>query len=300
MPGIAGIVLTIGMAVDANVLIFERMREEQKLGKRFATVVSAGYEKAFSAIFDSNITTILAAAIMFWLGSGPIRGYAVTLSAGIIVSMYTAIVVTRMVFDLLVKYSSIQQLKMFQWVRETKIDFIKARYVAIAFSLILMMASTVLFGMRGKANFGVDFTGGATATFQFTDKQPVDKLRDALAAAGVKDASIQYQKENITDVSKEAREYLEIKVGFEDGDKATKAISSQFPAYSLVKQDSVGPQVGKELQKKGIIAVVVSLLGMIIYIAWRFEFGFAMGAVVALAARCDHLRGGLLRAGPSA
>jgi SecD/SecF fusion protein len=282
LPGIAGIVLTIGMAVDANVLIFERMREEQKLGKKFATVVSAGYDKAFSAIFDSNLTTVLAAAIMFWLGSGPVRGYAVTLSAGILVSMYTAIVVTRMVFDLLVKYSSIQQLKMFQWVRETKIDFIKARYVAISFSLIVITASCVMFAMRGKGNFGVDFTGGATATFQFTDKQPVDKLRDALTAAGVKDASIQYQKENITDVSKEAKEYLEIKVGFDDGEKAQKAVRDNFPAYSLVKQDSVGPQVGKELQKKGIIAVLVSLLGMIIYIAWRFEFGFAMGAVVAL------------------
>ncbi len=282
LPGIAGIVLTIGMAVDANVLIFERMREEQKLGKKFGTVVSAGYDKAFSAIFDSNITTVLAAAIMFWLGSGPVRGYAVTLSAGIIVSMYTAIVVTRMVFELLVKYSSIQQLKMFQWVRETRIDFIKARHMAIAFSLIVIVASSVLFVMRGKANLGVDFTGGATAVFEFTEKQPVENIRDALASAGVKDASIQYQKLNIADVSGQAKEDLEIKVGFDDGEKAVKAIKEAFPGYTLAKQDSVGPQVGKELQKKGIIAIVVSLIGMIIYIAWRFEFGFAMGAVVAL------------------
>ena len=282
LPGIAGIVLTIGMAVDANVLIFERMREEQKLGKKFATVVSAGYEKAFSAIFDSNITTVLAAAIMFWLGSGPVRGYAITLSAGIMVSMYTAIVVTRMVFDLLVKYSSIQQLKMFQWVRETKIDFIKARFVAIALSLVVIVGASAMFLIRGKANFGVDFTGGATAMFEFTEKQPVENIRDTLASAGVKDASIQYQKLNIADVSGQAKEDLEIKVGFDDGEKAVKAVKEAFPGYTLAKQDSVGPQVGKELQKKGIIAIVVSLIGMIIYIAWRFEFGFAMGAVVAL------------------
>ena len=282
LPGIAGIVLTIGMAVDANVLIYERMREEQKQGKKFATVVAAGYDKAFSAIFDSNLTTVLAAAIMFWLGSGPVRGYAVTLSAGILVSMYTAIVVTHMVFDLLVKYTNIQTLKMFQWVPETKVDFIKARYVAIALSLIVIIGSSVAFAMRGKANFAVDFTGGATSTFQFTDKQPVENLRAALSEAGVKDASIQYQKENITDVSKEAQEYLELKVPFDDGEKAVKAITGKFPTYSVVKQDSVGPQVGKELQKKGLVAVAVSLIGMIIYIAWRFEFGFAMGAVVAL------------------
>ena len=162
------------MAVDANVLIFERMREEQKPGKKFATVVSAGYERAFTAIFDSNITTILAAVILFWLGSGPVRGYAVTLTAGMIVSMYTAIVVTRMVFDLLVKYSSIQQLKMFQWVRETKIDFIKARYVAIAFSAgrDRGVLRDVCHARQGELRRG--FHGRRTATFEFTEKQPVE------------------------------------------------------------------------------------------------------------------------------
>ncbi len=279
LPGIAGIVLTIGMAVDANVLIYERMREEQKLGKKFGTVVAAGYDKAFSAIFDSNLTTILAGAIMFWLGSGPVRGYAVTLSAGIIVSLYTAIVVTRMVFELLVKYTNIQQVKMSQWVRETRIDFIKARHVAIGFALIVLVVSSVLFVLRGKENLGVDFTGGVTAVFEFAEKQPVENIRDTLASAGVKDASIQYQKLNIADVS---GENMEIKVGFDEGEKAVKAIQEAFPGYTVTKQDSVGPQVGKELQKKGILAIAVSLIGMIIYIAWRFEFGFAMGAVVAL------------------
>lgn len=281
LPGIAGIVLTVGMAVDANVLIFERMREEQKLGKRFATVIQAGYDKAFSAIFDSNITTVLAAAIMFWLGSGPVRGYAITLSAGIIVSMYTAIVVTRMVFELVAKHTNVQRLKMFSWVRETSIDFIGVRYMAIALSLVVIIGSLAMFVMRGKANFGVDFTGGATATFTFTEKQPVEKLRAALLLAGV-DTAPQYQKEMGAEGSGEAKEFLEVKVGFDEGNKAVKAITASFPDFQVVKQDSVGPQVGKELQKKGLIAIGVSLLGMIIYISWRFEFAFSMGAVVAL------------------
>ena len=281
LPGIAGIVLTVGMAVDANVLIFERMREEQKLGKRFASVIQAGYDKAFSAIFDSNITTVLAAAIMFWLGSGPVRGYAVTLSAGIIVSMYTAIVVTRMVFELMAKHTNIQRVRMFSWVRETNIDFIGARYIAIALSLAVIIGSLVIFVQRGKANFGVDFTGGATATFTFTEKQPVETVRGALSVAGI-DATPQYQKEMGAEGTADAKEFLELRVGFDEGDPAVKAVTGSFPDYKLVKQDSVGPQVGKELQKKGLIAIGVSLLGMIIYISFRFEFAFAMGAVVAL------------------
>ena len=282
LPGIAGIVLTAGMAVDANVLIFERMREEQKQGKRFAAVVSAGYDKAFSAIFDSNITTVLAAVIMFWLGSGPVRGYAVTLTAGILVSMYTAIVVTRMVFELLIRYTSISKVRMMQWIGETNIDFIGLRYIAIGLSIIVIGGSMALFFMRGKANFGVDFTGGATITFNYTEKQGTEKVRDVLSAVGVGEAVIQYQKDNMADISAEAREYLEIKVPFDDGEKAVAAVTAAMPDYKVLKQDSVGPQVGKELQKKGLLAVGISLLGMIIYISWRFEFAFAVGAVVAL------------------
>ncbi len=281
LPGIAGIALTIGMAVDANVLIFERMREEQRMGKTFKTVISTGYEKAFSAIFDSNITTILAAVIMFWLGSGPVRGYAVTLSAGIAVSMYTAIVVTRMVFELIAKYTSLQHLKFLQLIRETRIDWIGMKWIAGGLSIIVIVGTMVLFFLRGPANFGVDFTGGATVTLQYETKQPTENVRAALAAVGIGDASIQYQKEMIAQAEGQ-KEYLELRVPFKDGEKAVQAVVGQYPDYKVVKQDSVGPQVGKELQEKGLIAIAVSLLGMIIYISWRFEFGFSVGAVVAL------------------
>ncbi len=282
LPGIAGILLTIGMAVDANVLIFERMREEQRQGKRFGTVISAGYEKAFSAIFDSNITTILAGVIMFWMGSGPIRGYAVTLAAGVAVSMYTAIVVTRMIFDLLARYTTIPQVKMLQLIKETKINFVGLRYVCYAISAALIIGTMVVFAMKGQKNFGVDFTGGATMTFEFTEKAPVEKVRDALAKAGVREALIQYQKQHLAGAEETAREYLEIKTQFADGKTAVKTITDAFPGFRVLQEDSVGPQVGKELQKKGLTAVLISLIGMIIYISWRFEFGFSVGAVVAL------------------
>jgi SecD/SecF fusion protein len=195
--------------------------------------------------------------------------------------MYTAIVVTRMFFELLAKHTGIQRLKFFSWVRETSIDFIGVRYIAIALSLVVIIGSLVMFVQRGKSNFGVDFTGGATATFTFTEKQPVETVRGALSVAGI-DATPQYQKEMGAEGAAEEKEFLELRVGFDEGDAAVKAVTASFPDYKLVKQDAVGPQVGKELQKKGLIAIGVSLLGMIIYISFRFEFAFAMGAVVAL------------------
>jgi SecD/SecF fusion protein len=282
LPGIAGIVLVLGMAVDANVLIFERMREEQLQGKRFAAVVSSGYEKAWSAIFDANITTVLAAAIMFWLGSGPVRGYAVTLTAGILCSMYTAIVVTRMVFNLLIKHSKIERLKMLTLFRETKIDFVGRRYIAIGLSAVVIIGSMVMFAQRGMANFNVDFTGGATVSFEFKNRVTVEDIRSAIEGAGVKSPTIQYQRVAGIEGEDQIREYLEIKSSFEDGDKVVDSITAAWPDYKVLKKDSVGPQIGRELQKKGITAMLVALIGMILYISWRFEFGFSVGAVVAL------------------
>jgi SecD/SecF fusion protein len=281
LPGIAGIILMLGMAVDANVLIFERMREEQLQGKRPEAVVAAGYDKAFSAIFDSNITTVIAAAIMFWMGSGPVRGYAVTLTAGILCSMYTAIVVTRMVFNLLLRHARVERFRMLRLISGANLDFIGKRFIAIGLSVAVILVSMAVFYRKGPANFSVDFTGGATITFKFTEKQPVDAVRAVLNEAGIKTPVIQYQRVGGQELDKPV-EYLEIKVPFEDGDKAAAAVAAKLPGYEVMQKDRVGPQVGSELKKKGIRAILTSLIFMVIYLAWRFEFGFAVGAVVAL------------------
>ena len=284
LPGIAGIALTIGMAVDANVLIYERMREEQASGKRFKFMIEAGYDKAFSAIFDSNITTLLSAAILFWQGTGPVRGYAVTLSAGIIVSMYTALIITRMIFDALAQRTSITQLTMMQVVKVTKIDFLKTRNICMALSAILILGSWVAFGMKGAKNFGVDFTGGSAITYTYTTQPPIETVRTALEAAGIQNASIQYHKAAATEQQSGSGEFLEVRVGFEQGKQATDVILAAFPdaGLSVHKEDSVGPQIGKELQRKAIIATLLSLLGIMIYVSIRFEFPYAMGAMVSL------------------
>ena len=278
LPGIAGIVLTVGMAVDANVLIFERIREEMRTGKRFGAALSAGYDKAFSTIFDSNLTTLLTAVILFWQGSGPVKGFAVTLSAGIVASMYTAIVGTRMVFEFLEHRGWLHNLKMTQWVKETKIDFMGLRKIAAVASLVLLVGSGVVAWRHGSENFGVDFTGGQQLTLEFAQKADVDALRAALPRG----AGIQYQRSG---VGEEQNEVLALKVASpEEGAAAQATLAGQFAdnGFKLVQEDTVGPQVGKELQRSGLIAIGLSLVGMIVYITIRFEFSFAVGAVVGL------------------
>ncbi len=282
MPGIAGIVLSLGMAVDANVLIFERIREELGLGKRLSAALEAGYDKAFGTILDSNLTTLLAAVILFWQGSGPVKGFAITLSAGIVASMYTAVMVTHMIFNLLEAGNLIKTLKMNQWVPRTSIDFIGKIKWTSALSIILLVVSAVVAYQRGAANFGVDFTGGQQLTFGFEQKVDVDELRSSFAEAGVRDASIQYQRSGI---GEEQNEVLMLKVaGPEEGALVQQTLAGSFvdSRFTLMQEDTVGPQVGRELQRSGMIAIVFALIGMIIYITIRFEFSFAIGAVVGL------------------
>lgn len=284
LPGIAGIVLTIGMAVDANVLIFERIREELNTGKKLGSAVAAGYEKAFSTIFDANVTTLITAVILFAFGSGPIKGFAVTLTAGIIVSMSIVLIYSRLFFDILVDKFNMTKLTMASIVKKTNINFIGMRYVAITLSAIVILATWSAFFLRGADNnLGVDFTGGTALLYTFDEKQPVAAIRDALDQAGVS-ANIQYQAEMMeTDGAR--KEFLELRVGENSGEATKEAINASFSEYGfqVIKEDQVRGQVGSELRRKGIMAIVWALAGIVIYVTIRFEFGFAMGAIVALA-----------------
>lgn len=285
LPGIAGIALTVGMAVDANVLILERMREELRSGKGFLAAIQAGYERAFTAIFDSNLTTIITAVILFILGSGPIRGYAVTLTAGLLVSLFTAVVVTRMCYTAMSrKTSETSVLKMVSFFPQTNINFIGAWKIAVATSLVVIVATWSLMVYHGRKNtssvFGVDFLGGSSVTMSFEQKQKVEDIRSALAATGIGDATIQYQSEHET-----GKEYLHLKVAsMEDSTKARATLNEKFPAakFVVMQEDSVGPLVGDETKAKATKAMIFALIAMVIYLWWRFELGFGIGAVVAL------------------
>jgi len=286
LAGVAGIVLTIGMAVDANVLIFERIREEQRAGKRFRSAVEAGYDKVFSTIFDANITTLLTAVILFWQGSGPIRGFAITLSAGIVVSLYVSLVVTRMFFNVLAK-SDRKQIKMLRILNDTNIDFLGKRFVAAVLSVVVIVGSWTLFAQRGSENFGVDFTGGTAITFNFDEAQKpgVEVIRDLLQGAGIDQPLIQFQRNLAPDEDGTVAEFVEVKVPFGDGESTVEVLTTELAdsKFTVAKTDSVGPQIGKELRRRGVMSIVFALIGIVLYISIRFEFGFAVGAIVALA-----------------
>ncbi|MFA7159439.1 MAG: protein translocase subunit SecD, partial [Kiritimatiellia bacterium] len=276
MPGIAGIALTIGMAVDANVLIFERIREEQNSGKRFAAAIEGGYHKAFITILDSNLTTVMAAIILFIFGTGAIRGFGVTLTAGIMVSMYTALTVTRMIFNVIAKRSSMPALKMMNMIKPTSINFIGFRKIALIISLVVIAVSwayTVKRGVGDPASvLGTDFTGGASISFHFAQKQEVEKIRNALDGAGIAQSHIQYQKE----IDK-GTEILQVRVPFSAGDKAKNTLLASFgPAgFKILSEEKVGPQIGSEMTRRAVQALVWALVGMVIYISLRFKFAYA-------------------------
>jgi SecD/SecF fusion protein len=191
LPGIAGFILSVGMAVDANVLIFERIREEFEAGKPSRASVSAGYHKAFSAILDSNLTTLLTSVILFIFGTGPVKGFAVTLSLGIIASMFSAIFVTRMAFDFLLENNPKLGLKMFQFFKKTNIPFLKGRYWAYGFSVLTLALGIGAIVLRGQENYGVEFTGGTSVHLAFAAPVEIAKLREAVAKEGIQSASIQ-------------------------------------------------------------------------------------------------------------
>ncbi len=288
LPGIAGIILTIGMAVDANVLIFERIREELATGKKLKRAISAGYEKVYLTIIDANLTTLIAAVILlnplgfsFLPTAGPIKGFALTLTVGICTSLFTALVVTRTVFELLGLNPRFKTLKMFQAFRHPNFDFIGKRRIAFAVSGLVMAASLAVFIVNGEKNFGIDFTGGILIQRQFTEKMPADEIRGVLAGIGLADASVQQYGAGTGVIIRTA--------GTEETaaviDRALQeAFSGSFdPAEFNQRTEMVGPKVGQRLRVQALGAIILAVAAIMAYIWLRFnEFKFALGAVLAL------------------
>ncbi len=180
LPGIAGLVLTIGMAVDANVLIYERMREEIDRGSSTRIAIQNGFEKAFITIFDSNVTTLLTSVVLFYFGTDQIRGFAVTLFIGLAVSMYTALYVGRLLFDLSERCGLLKQISMMRAIGETNLDFMKYRNHLFTVSGVLIAIGLLFFAIRGEKNYDIDFTGGTMVAFQTTEPQKTDDVSAVL------------------------------------------------------------------------------------------------------------------------
>ena len=296
MPGIAGLVLSLGMAVDANVLIFERIREEFMAKKAAGEAIKLGYGRAFTAIFDSNLTTIITGVILFVVGTGPVRGFAITLTAGVVISMFTAVVVTRLVFDHCVDPSRMAPFKMMHFFKNPKFDFMKATKFTVGISFAIIAVSLAIFAVRflnNKASvLSVDLTGGTSIVYNLKEEAKPSEtdiracLNDFDNAAviqfqsGVGNSTLLVKTGETAETAK--GQTLE---GKDVGAYVTKLLQEKFPQaeFKAASVDEVGSMVGADLKKSGTLAVLFSLIAILVYVGFRFQFGFGLGALVALA-----------------
>ena len=290
LPGIAGIILSIGMAVDANVIIFTRIREEISAGNGVRAAVKAGFSKALSAILDGNITTLIATVVLMALGSGSIKGFAVTLMLGIVLSMFTALFVTKMLLNSFLELG-VQNPKMYGKAKEPKIHgYVKNFKICGIASLIVIVAGLAFLGVNhsriGKSlNYSLEFTGGTstTATFAednvYTLERAESEVAPAIAeAVGIDAGTIQIQTvEGTNQVIFKTAELTE-----EQSAKVDDLLKSQFAATEVDNQ-SISSTISGEMKKDAIVAIAVSSVLMLLYIAFRFsDVKFGVSAVLAL------------------
>ena len=276
LPGIAGIVLTIGMAVDANVLIYERIRDELANGKPASTAIQVGFERAFSAIFDSNTTTLIPAMVLAYLGTGPLRGFAVTLVLGIIANLFAALVVSRNAFDWILAATPNPYLSMMQFIKQPKIDFLRLRGAGLALSLLVIAAGAIAVKTSGERLLGVDFRGGdaVTLTYAAAHQIEIGKMQDALQGEGLRGVNLQYEAGGSPAL------FLETEKG--ESDRAVRVLEEKFPDAQFVAgaSESIGAQVGGEMREKALTALLLGLFGILVYAAVRFEWSYALAAAV--------------------
>ncbi len=278
LPGLAGIVLTVGAAIDANVLIFERIREELKSGKTIRTAIISGYQKVFSTIFDANLTTFIAALILFYFGTGAIKGFAVTLSIGLAASFFTAIFVTRNIFEFWIS-RGLKTLPMLSIFKDPKFDFLKIKRFAFITSGAFILLGIISLAAHRGLKYGVDFTGGYIVDVQFEGETvSSEEMRAALSKVGFEDATLQKERE--------ANLFM-IKVQESDEASLNKLKSDLKANFTdrkidFPRQELVGPAVSKGLQTRAAWVVLLGMIGILIYVSIRFTFRFGIAAVVAL------------------
>jgi len=355
LPGIAGLILTIGIAVDANVLIYERLREEIENGKSIRNAISAAYEKAFSAIFDANITSLITAMILFWLGSSSIKGFAITLTIGLIASMFSSILVTRVLYRWGLDTGMLRGLSFLNLIRSANFDFLGQAKRAAFISSILVVVCLATFGTKRENALGIDFTGGTLIQFQLGETElPIGEINDALREVDTTREPYAQEESNIAtgfllsircdtadaaEITEKLRDTFQIlgvrtlRYEFDQSPPSKDALrtviaginpSSEFTintigntvtitcekedyeaiAATLIENfteiaaldenqrysgfdiqastEVVSAVIGKEFLKESLIALTIGMLGIMLYVSIRFEFSFAIGALVAI------------------
>ena len=312
LPGIAGLVLTLGMAVDANVIIYERVKEELAAGKGFSLAVHDGYKNAYSAIIDGQVTTLLTGIILYIFGSGPVQGFATTLIIGIITSVLTSIFVTRIIFDDRIKAGKTVTLSnnfTRHFLKNTKIDFVGAKKWSYMISGALIVIAIASISFKG-FSYGVDFTGGRTYVVRFDKSVTAEEVRasveDTFKAAAESEGIDQYSVEvkqfggdaqmKITTQYKNSNEssevdaevesllYESLKGFYADNIQLADFKSTLENPNGIISSDKVGPTIARDITRSAIIAVLLALLVIFGYIAFRFKgWAWGLGGVVSLA-----------------
>jgi len=282
LPGIAGVILSIGMAVDANVLIYERMRDEFALGKSVKSGVDAGFNKAFWSVVDAQITTLITALVLFLFGTGPIKGFAITLSLGIIFNLFAVLFGCRLVYDILFSYKKIKKINFFELVHKSSFDFMAVRKVAFTISGALVLLGLVAFVqiVRGHANMGIDFSGGTLLQYKTEKPFALQDVRSALTNNGFPGVDLQQ-------VTNENRLIVKIKKSEEkvsnlsDDITAVLAKEQADQGFSLESTSEIGSSVSADLRNKALLSIALSMVGAVLYLGLRFDVRFGLAAPVA-------------------
>ena len=283
LPGIAGFILVVGMSLDANVIIYERIREELKAGLTARAAVAKGYERAFGAILDSNLTTVLTGLILYKIGTGSVKGFGLTLTIGILTSLFCAITLTRAILDWKLAKRDATTLSIgngFKAINEANLPIIPNRRKFGIVSLVLIVASIACIAIKG-FDFSIDFTGGQVYTIQYQDDAKHEKdLSKALSAAGItgtKVRSLGGTSANSYQVSMRASEDAQFEV------KMADAFKKAGQECVIVAKDNVGPTIGKELRFNAILSVILAWIGILLYVWFRFgKFGLGFGVAAVL------------------
>jgi SecD/SecF fusion protein len=289
LPGIAGMILTAAMALDANIIIYERIREELRAGQMARMAVTKGYEKAFSAILDSNITTFLVAFILYKIGTGPVKGFGLTLMIGIAASLFSALTVTRAIFDFKLSKHDAKTINVgrgIKWLQEASFQIVSKRRIWAKLSITVCAICIGLAAIKG-FDYSIDFTGGLVYNVEYTDENNhIDELKNALGTGGLGNVTVRKQG------GSSLNEY-KLSIQTRDSDeKNSKAITDKLNnalanagSPKIIGIDEIGPTIGSELRFNAILAVILSWLGISIYIWARFGkmgLGFGVGSIVTL------------------
>ena len=288
LPGIAGIILSIGMAVDANVIVFARIKEEIAAGRNVQTAIKTGFSKALSAIVDGNITTLIAALVLGLKGSGSVKGFAQTLAIGIVLSMFTALVITRLILNALYAVG-LKDVKLYGVQKERKtVDFLSKKNLFFVLSLLVIIGGFVTMGVysskdKGMLNYSMEFKGGTSTTVEFTEDYTIEEIDEKIKPVVQEvtgDANIQAQKvDNSKSIILKTRT-----LDLTEREELAQKLADNFGVdASTITSENISAVVSNEMRKDAIISVILATICMLIYIWFRFkDVRFAASAVIAL------------------